>query len=106
MTHRTIQPDRLAALGAHLGARGYEVDLTARGLRVVNPKVADCCHATPSAEETISLRRRPEDFDRPWFWTAAGDPVAPADRITDAGVFLMGHLAERHQRDETEEPGR
>ncbi|GAA3979955.1 hypothetical protein GCM10023085_72780 [Actinomadura viridis] len=80
----------LAALGAHLSARGYKVELTERGLRA----------GKSNAEETISLRRRPEDSDRPWFWTAAGEPVAPADRIIDAGVFLMGHLAERHDRPE------
>ncbi|GAA3965953.1 hypothetical protein GCM10023085_55560 [Actinomadura viridis] len=89
MADRTTQTNRLAALGAHLSARGYEVDLIDQGLRVVNTQV------TPHTTITITCCPRPEDGGRGWFFTASGDPVAEAGRIIDAGVDIMGRLADR-----------
>ncbi|GAA3953826.1 hypothetical protein GCM10023085_40440 [Actinomadura viridis] len=86
----------LAALGARLGARGLEVELTVRGLRVINPQVPECCPRTALAEDTITCRRRPDDHGMPWFWTVRGEPIAPADRGGDAVVATLGNLAHRH----------
>ena len=86
MADRTAMPDPLAALGAHLGANGFRVELTARGLRVTNPRTR--------ASETIICRSRAEDAGTRWFFTSSNEPVAPADRIVEAKVFLLGYLAE------------
>ncbi|GAA3962156.1 hypothetical protein GCM10023085_50830 [Actinomadura viridis] len=89
MKDRTTQTNRLAALGAHLSARGYEVDLIEQGLRVINTQV------TPNTTVTITCRARPEDGGRRWFFTTSGDPVAEAGRVIDAGVDIMSRLADR-----------
>ncbi|MFA1551334.1 hypothetical protein [Actinomadura chokoriensis] len=82
---------RLAALGAHLAARRFEVRLDSRGLQVTSPQVKDCCGRRES--DTIFCRVRDEDGGRLWYFTASGEPIAPADRVTDAAVFVLGHLA-------------
>jgi hypothetical protein len=87
------QPDPLAALGAHLAAHGFKVDLTADGLRVINPKVGGCCAEVPYAADTITCRPRRDDGDRLWLWTSWGEPLAEADRITDATMAIRGNLA-------------
>ncbi|MFF5262689.1 hypothetical protein ACFY4C_27475 [Actinomadura viridis] len=94
----TPQPDHLATLGTQLSIRGYEVKPTEHGLRVTNPKMAVCCQGTPQATVTITCRPRPEDGGRLWFYTETGEPVAEADRITDAGVNIRGRIAERHHQ--------
>ena len=81
---------RLAALGAHLAARKFDVRLDSRGLRVTSPQVKDCCGRRKS--DRISCRARGEDGGRLWYFTASGEPIAPADRVTDAAVFVLGHL--------------
>ncbi|MCP9953145.1 hypothetical protein [Actinomadura madurae] len=78
---------RLAALAAHLSARKLDVGLDSGGLRVRKPQ------AKGNAEDTISCRVRPEDGGRLWYFTSGGEPIAPADRVTDAAVFVLGHLA-------------
>ncbi|MFF5262579.1 hypothetical protein ACFY4C_26895 [Actinomadura viridis] len=93
MKDRTTQTNRLAALGAHLSARGYKVDLIEQGLQVINTQV------TPNTSVTITCRARQEDGGRRWFFTATGDPVAEAARIIDAGVDIMGRLAHRDHHD-------
>ncbi|TDE34996.1 hypothetical protein [Actinomadura sp. 6K520] len=87
---------RLAALAAHLAARKLDVDLSAAGLRVTNPQVKGCC--TKNAADTISCRPRDEDGAALWFFTSWGEPIAPADRLTDAAVFVLGSLAVREER--------
>ncbi|MBG6092462.1 hypothetical protein [Actinomadura viridis] len=87
-------------LGAQLSARGFTVDWNERGLRVINSEVPECCPFAPLAEDTITCRRRPEDFGMVWFWTARNEPIAPADRIADAIGAIMERLGHRH------EPGR
>ena len=81
---------RLAALGAHLAARKFDVQLGSRGLLVTSPQVKGCCGRRES--ETISCRVRNEDGGRLWYFTASGEPIASADRVTDAAVFVLGHL--------------
>jgi hypothetical protein len=81
---------RLAALGAHLAARKFDVQLDSGGLRVTSPQVKECCGRRES--DTISCRVRDEDGGRLWYFTASGEPIAPADRVTDAAVFVLGHL--------------
>ena len=88
--------DPLAALGAHLSARRLKVDLTANGLKVENPQVRGCCAEVRNASDTITCRRRPEDFDRVWFFTSWQEPIAPADEIADAALYVLGYL-NRHQ---------
>lgn len=84
MANRTISGDRLAALGAHLSARRFTVELTSHGLRVENPKTR--------ASELITCRARSNDFGNLWFWTSEGEPISDADRLIDAAVFILGHL--------------
>nr|BFE32535.1 hypothetical protein GCM10010200_047860 [Actinomadura rugatobispora] len=61
------RPNPLAALGAHLGAHGFAVELTDRGLKVSNPQVAGCCPEVAHASDTITCRSRQEDGGRLWF---------------------------------------
>lgn len=79
---------RLAALAAHLAARKLDVGLDSHGLRVRKPQANG-----DGAADTISCRIRPEDGGRLWYFTSRGEPIAPADRVTDAAVFVLGHLA-------------
>ncbi|TDD79218.1 hypothetical protein E1293_24005 [Actinomadura darangshiensis] len=82
---------RLAALAAHLAARKLDVELGSKGLRVANPQVKGCC--SPHATDTIACRTRDEDAGRLWYFTSWGEPIAPADRVTDAAVFVLGYLS-------------
>ncbi|MFI0485654.1 hypothetical protein [Actinomadura sp. 9N215] len=86
--------DPLAALGAHLSARrlGLEVELTASGLRVVNPDVPGCCSEVGRLSDVVTCRPRSEDGERDWFFTSWNEPVAEAGRITDAALFIVGYL--------------
>ncbi|GAA3930989.1 hypothetical protein GCM10023085_10460 [Actinomadura viridis] len=99
MADGTTPTNRLAVLGAQLSSRGYEVEWTQHGMRVINSKVPACCPKAAPREDSITLRRRPEDFDNPWFWTVRGEPLAQADRITDAILAVVGLLAHRHPVD-------
>lgn len=92
MANRTISGDPLAALAAHLSAHRLTVELTSRGLRVANPDAPGCCTEVGHASDLITCRPRPEDFGDAWFWTSWGEPIARADRITDAAVFIRGYL--------------
>ncbi|WP_433476693.1 hypothetical protein ACQPZP_06340 [Spirillospora sp. CA-142024] len=82
---------RLAALAAHLAARKLDVQLDSDGLRVRNPHVKSCC--TQHTGDTISCRTRDEDGAGLWYFTSWGEPIAPADRVTDAAVFVLGYLS-------------
>ncbi|QKG23551.1 hypothetical protein [Actinomadura verrucosospora] len=93
MANRTISGDPLAALAAHLSAHRLTVELTSRGLRVANPDAPGCCAEVGRASDLITCRARPEDFGAAWFWTSWGEPIARADRLTDAAVFVRGYLA-------------
>jgi hypothetical protein len=102
MAHdRTTPQDRLAVLGAHLSAHHLTVEPTARGLRVTNPQVAGCCAEVPAAGDLITCRPRRDDGGVIWYYTSWQEPIAPADRITDAAVALLGYLAERPKPAET-----
>ncbi|MBE1532288.1 hypothetical protein [Actinomadura algeriensis] len=91
MPERTVSGDPLAALGAHLSAHRFTVELTARGLRVVNPRADERDNLT----ELIQCRPRQDDGGRAWFWTSRNEPIAEADRITDAVVIVKGRLTAR-----------
>jgi hypothetical protein len=93
VANRTISGDPLAALAAHLSAHRLTVELTSRGLRVVNPDVPGCCDESRSASDLITCRARGEDFGTAWFWTSWGEPIARAECITDAAVFIRGYLS-------------
>jgi hypothetical protein len=83
----------LAKLAAYLAGQGLKAELTERGLKVVNPRIAGCC--SPHAADTITCRPRTEDGGRPWFWTSWGEPIAEADHIVDAALIIRGNLARR-----------
>ncbi|TDD86800.1 hypothetical protein [Actinomadura rubrisoli] len=87
----TTQTDPLASLGAHLGARGLKVELTAQGLKVTNKAVPGCCDHVPHPSVMITCRRRLDDGARMWFVTSWGEPIAEAGKITDAAVAVC-HL--------------
>lgn len=87
----TIPHSPLASLGAHLSARGFTIDLAADGLHVTAPRTAG---GTPRQRtEIVHCRSRGEDFGNRWFFTGDGHPIASADRIVDAAVFITGHLS-------------
>ncbi|GLZ11334.1 hypothetical protein Acsp04_15690 [Actinomadura sp. NBRC 104425] len=77
--------DPLSALGTSLGADGLTVARTADGLQVTNEDV-------PGATDTITCRPRPEDGGRLWFWTGRGEPLAEADHLRDAILYVRVHL--------------
>jgi hypothetical protein len=82
--------DRLAALRERLAVCGYVVELDEAGLSVVAP----VDHGMRLADK-ITVRPRPSDGDRAWFWTAWNEPIAPADRVIDAQVVISGYLRPR-----------
>jgi len=95
MNHRTGAPDSydpLAALAVHLSARRLAVTTTAAGLRVVNKDVPGCCGARYAAD-TVSCRPREDDAGTLWFFTSWGEPIAPADQVEDAGMYIHAYLS-------------
>ncbi|MDL4775799.1 MULTISPECIES: hypothetical protein [Thermomonosporaceae] len=95
MDDRTGREAWLAALGAHLAARRFEVELTARGLQVTNPREPGCCESVVMAGDMITCSRRGSDGGRLWFFTSWREPIAPADEIINAAVFIHGYLSRR-----------
>jgi hypothetical protein len=81
----------LAALGAHLGAHGFGIELTAQGLKVSHPRGG-------KAVDTVTCRARAEDGGRVWFYSGSGRPIAEAERIIDAKMVILGGLAARDER--------
>lgn len=98
MHDHTSETNPLAALGVRLSARGLKIELTDRGLTVVNPNVRGCCAMTAHPSDTITCRRRTEDGGKRWFFTSWQDPIAPADELDDAAMYIVGYLS-RHPRD-------
>ncbi|GAA0245296.1 hypothetical protein GCM10009527_047460 [Actinomadura nitritigenes] len=96
MDDRTGDYDPLAALGAHLSARRLQVELTTRGLKVLNPQTQGCCVESSRTSDTITCRARSEDGGTRWFYTSWREPIAPADQIIDASVRIVGYLAGTH----------
>lgn len=97
MTDATSQTDPLALLGAHLGAHGFKVELTVRGLKVTNPQVAGCCDEVPHVADTITCRPRRDDGGRIWFFTSWREPIAEADRVVEAKMVILRRLAGRSE---------
>ncbi|MFD0685918.1 hypothetical protein [Actinomadura fibrosa] len=93
MEQATHGQGRLAALAAHLAAHRLDVDLTGRGLRVSDPRAPGCCEHAREAADTITCRARAEDDGALWFYTSWQEPIAQADRVTEATVFILGYLA-------------
>ncbi|MFD0902225.1 hypothetical protein [Actinomadura sediminis] len=98
MEHRTIPPNPLATLGAHLGARRFEVELTACGLRVCNPDAPGCGPEASPATVTITCRERSDDGGRMWFFGPGHEPVAEADQIMNAVTWVLGRLVRRNAK--------
>ncbi|WP_131735970.1 hypothetical protein [Actinomadura roseirufa] len=95
MAESTTPEGRLAALAAHLGARKLTVELTPNGLLVTNQNAPGCCPETRHPRDLITCRKRPEDDGTLWLFTSWGEPIAPADQIIDAAVFILGYLGQR-----------
>ncbi|REE97142.1 hypothetical protein [Thermomonospora umbrina] len=87
MHDRRVPEARLAALAAHLKAHRLDVELNGRGLLVRDP-------GTSAESGLITCRRRTDDGGDLWFFTADGEPLAPADRVTDAVVGVKARLAQ------------
>ncbi len=88
MDGRGVSWVRLAALGAHLAARRFQVDLTRDGLKVVNPNRRGCCDDVRHASDTISCRSRRDDGGRQWYFTVRRE--APCHIPGSAGRNLEG----------------
>lgn len=82
--------DRLEALSVHLKAHGYQVEPVPHCLLVSNPDVAG-----PITESTVTCRPHDGDGGRLWFFTLSRQPIAEADDLTDALVWIKGHLGAR-----------
>ena len=96
-TPGTEADSHLSALAVCLKAHGFDVELTTRGLVVSNPEADACC---PDAgrrhlADTITCRPYEADGGRAWFFTSWQQPIAEADRITDALIAIKGYLAGR-----------
>ncbi|WP_433228090.1 hypothetical protein [Actinomadura formosensis] len=90
MNALSLPERRLAALGAHLSARGYQIDFLGTWLKVTNADASGCCARRLS--DTVTCRARPDDGNRWWYFTSWGEPIAPADQVTDAAVSIQGYL--------------
>ncbi|MBA9005007.1 hypothetical protein [Thermomonospora cellulosilytica] len=86
----TTPAARIEALAVHLKAHGYEVEPMSCCLAVRNPDPKG-----PLASDVLTCRPHEEDDGRLWFFTLSGDPVSEADNLTDALVWLKGHLGSR-----------
>ncbi|GLW64664.1 hypothetical protein Arub01_29080 [Actinomadura rubrobrunea] len=98
MNDRTGEFDHsgpLAALAMNLSARRLAVTTTPRGLRVVNKDVPGCCDDSRYASDTVSCRPRAEDGGTLWFFTSWGEPIAPADQVEDAAMYIHACLSRR-----------
>lgn len=82
----------LNALAMHIKAHGFTVELIAGGLIVRNPRAPGCCESQAMAGDTITCRPHQGDGRRYWFFTSWQQPIAEADRITDALVIVKGYL--------------
>lgn len=78
---------RLASLRERLAGKGFETRLELSSLIVI-----DKPDGGPRLADTITCREREDDGNRLWFYTSWGDPIAEADRITDAAVIIAGNL--------------
>ncbi|WP_242910904.1 hypothetical protein [Actinomadura terrae] len=67
----------LAALGAALQGRGVRSEL---GF------VLDV--ATPAVARVVFCRPRVIDGDRLWFFDGGGEPIAPAEQVTEAAMII------------------
>ncbi|GLW64465.1 hypothetical protein Arub01_27090 [Actinomadura rubrobrunea] len=87
--------DPLAALGVRLAARRLTVDYRADGLHVVNENVTGCCAETAHPSDLITCRRRADDGGVPWFFTSWREPIAPAEQVDDAAMYIYACLSRR-----------
>jgi len=72
--------------------------MTADGLRVVNKDVPGCCDGSRHASDTVSCRPRQDDGGTPWFFTSWGEPIASANQVEDAGMYVHAYLSRQPQQ--------
>ncbi|WP_141581332.1 hypothetical protein [Actinomadura sp. WMMA1423] len=87
MTDYADSKARLAALHAHLAARGLDVELDGHLTVRVKAEIPRAVH--------ITSRPRDKDGRQLWFFTHWGEPLAPAHDIIGAAVAITGLLAVR-----------
>ncbi|WP_412515927.1 hypothetical protein K8Z49_31505 [Actinomadura madurae] len=85
---------RLETLGMHLRAQGFTVEYVAGGLVVRNETstARSVCGARGGSGDTITCRPHDGDEGRYWYYTSWRQPIAEAERITDALVMIKGYL--------------
>ncbi|WP_329519336.1 hypothetical protein [Spirillospora sp. NBC_01491] len=71
------------------------MELVEAGLRVVDPQAEGCCEKVRMAGDVIMCAPRSSDGGRWWFFTSWREPIAPADEIINAAVFILGYLGKR-----------
>src|SRR5690606_717369 len=89
----TMTPDsraRLDALGTVLRAHGLTAWMTPDGLHVENPDADGCCTPHPCA--VLLAEARGDDGGRLWYVTSYREPLAEADRVTDAVMAVRSLL--------------
>ncbi len=77
---RTYAP--LAALAAMLQGRGIRSELGA------SLEVANSGGAIAQPSDLITCRARAVDGDRLWFFDGEGEPIAPAENVTEAAMHI------------------
>lgn len=82
----------LSALGVHLKAHGFTVDPVAGGITVRNPSAPGWRVSLRIAQDTITCAPRKSDSGRYWYFTSWRQPIAEADRITDALMAIKAYL--------------
>lgn len=85
----------LGALMHRLDVYDLDVRITPEGLLVTNPFKNGCCPDNPEPSDTITCRPRLDDDRRLWFFTSWQHPIAEADRVVDAAVFIAAMLGAR-----------
>lgn|GEM_PF-4079493 len=68
-----------------------------RTLEVIS-KTPWCCDGSRHASDTVSCRPRQDDGGTPWFFTSWGEPIASANQVEDAGMYVHAYLSRQPQQ--------
>ena len=91
----SVAETQLAVLTVRLQVHRFKVEMTREGVRVRNEDAAECCPDNPAPSDLITCRPYERDGGHLWFFGSDGEPLAEADRVTDAIVRIKGRLARR-----------
>ncbi|WP_157433178.1 hypothetical protein [Actinomadura rifamycini] len=95
VTGSSVAEAQLAALTVRLQVQRFEVEMTREGMRVRNEDTAGCRPDDPVPSDLITCRPYDRDGGHLWFFGSDGEPLAEADRVTDAIVRIKSRLARR-----------